>query len=264
MALPDHLFIFAQDALRRATTPEDVRAVFAEVHQAEQHPAACRCMVCGCGLPHDDHGMPFPVHLPSDSPQEWSPPWLTFFLPATLSQHLALPGGEPILDLHITLACLTGDEQEWADPARWERLTETVQRWASAHDPQVLRTNGLGRFTGDAATYPLYASVDCPTIQVFRADLVQALSEAGFMTDTTYGYTPHITLAYLPQGMPLPDVRIPDITATLSHLWCCIGDRRFAYHLGGRDQRVALPDLDMLKVDIARSLKADLLRDLEY
>ncbi|MBF6591685.1 MAG: hypothetical protein IVW57_14325 [Ktedonobacterales bacterium] len=108
-----------------------------------------RCMVCGCGEPENDHGMPYPVQLPDESNRPFAPPWLTFFLPAGLSQQLALPGGEDVLDLHVSLACLTGDATAWDDPARFDRLRDTVQQWAAAQAPQMIRISGVGRFRGD-------------------------------------------------------------------------------------------------------------------
>ncbi|MBF6591686.1 MAG: 2'-5' RNA ligase family protein [Ktedonobacterales bacterium] len=101
--------------------------------------------------------------------------------------------------------------------------------------------------------------MDSQTIQALRADLVQALDTAGFAINTTYGYTPHITLAYLPQGTPLPDVRLPNIAATLDHVWCCIGDHRYAYPLG----KLATVDRAALAIDVARRLKAELLCAVE-
>lgn len=250
------------DTVMPELTPVDeaiLDRVWAALAAHTHHFVEQRCMVCGCGEPASDHGMPYPVRLPDEAASTFSPPWLTLYLPARLSQQLAVSGGEDVLDLHITLACLTGDATDWADPARFDRLRDMAQQWAATHDPQVIRISGVGRFTGDDTSYPLYASVDSLTIQAWRADLVQALDAAGFAVDTTYGYTPHITLAYLPQGTPPPDIQVPDVTATLDHLWCCVGDRRYAYPLGPAAQ----VDRAALVVDVARQLKADLLRDLE-
>ena len=63
--LPAHHLAYAADALQRATTLDAVRAVFADIRDAETHPIACRCLVCGCGEPYNSHGENLPT-LDSD------------------------------------------------------------------------------------------------------------------------------------------------------------------------------------------------------
>jgi hypothetical protein len=256
--LPTHLHTYAADALQRATTPDAVRAVFAEIRDAETHPTDCRCMVCGCGEPGNDHGMPYPVIIPGDTENEGC--MVAFFLPASLSQQLAIPGGMPQQDMHITLAMLAKDITE--TPVNKARLLAAVQQWATTQTPIQVDLDHLTRFDGDTETYPVVVRSYTQALMDLRADLVAALDNAGIAIDTTYpDYKPHATLCYLPQGSPLPAVPEPNVHGNLSQVWVAYGDERYAYPLGGNDDTANMAETPVndAVVQELRAMRTDVL-----
>lgn len=109
-------------------------------------------------------------------------------------------------ELHITL-CYLGEAAEIAD--KKQQIEETVKSFATAHKPISGKVNGIGRFHVDGdGEEPLYASFDSPDLPEFRHGLVKALEDAGIKIDNTHGFTPHITIAYIPKEAETPDLRL--------------------------------------------------------
>lgn len=112
---------------------------------------------------------------------------------------MAIPGGEPVDELHLTLAYL-GDSS--ALDGR-DILTRIVEQLASEHGPITGTINGTGLFNGNDADV-LWLNFDSSSLTVLRNDLAERLTAAGFGMGSDHGYTPHITLAYVPDlpGVP--------------------------------------------------------------
>jgi 2'-5' RNA ligase len=157
--------------------------------------------------------------------------WIGFFLPPEVAQPLALAGGEPASELHLTLAFL-GD----ADKLDLDRLKEGLALWGKNQIPISGRISGVGRFneTGEEGQHAFYASVDAPGLARFRQNLVNELDWLDCPADRTHGYTPHITLQYLPAGDPSPltslerifEVELDTMTLVISEPPVADSDRR--------------------------------------
>lgn len=152
---------------------------------------------------------------------------VALFPPADVAEQLALDGGDPPEQLHVTLAFL-GKEQDLADPAA---LHTAVQAWAAGTQPLTGTVSGAGLFT--AGPEPVtYLSVDVPALPQARQDLVGALSDAGLEPSTQHGFTPHMTLQYAN--------RVNDVTAggeplEFGTVSVVVGEARTDYPLGHGD-----------------------------
>lgn len=157
---------------------------------------------------------------------------LAFMLdPATASQ-LALPGGEPAGDLHVTLAFL-GDMNEVT--LDLERLKQEVAAFASEAAPLQGTTGGLGRFTPSESSEdksPVIALVNVPGLQAWRAALVERIESIGVQVANDFDYSPHITLMYLDADAPLPVESVPVVPLALDTICLAIGDDRTYFSIG--------------------------------
>jgi len=159
----------------------------------------------------------------------WTGVMAGFFLKPSEARALVLPTGELIDDLHMTLAFL-GDKAQLGDT---DKLKQAVSSYAKNAPALQARISGIGRFTSvpDGEPTPVYASVDAPGLSEWRQGLVKVLQEAGYPPNAEHGYTPHITLSYIPSGDPMPIETVPAIDLNFDLLWLAIGDERYAYSL---------------------------------
>jgi 2'-5' RNA ligase len=199
-----------------------------------------------------------PESSPSDKPgkkiaraadDEQTGMMLAFMLDAETAQQLALPGGEPPEDLHITLAYLGDMEDEITnDKLRPHtspfKMRETLAMVASGTKPLAGNVGGVGRFfPAETEETPVIALVDVPDLAEFRTKLVQAVEAAGYFVADNHGYTPHITLAYLDASEPMPIESIPSLPLNLNSVWLCVGNDRYEFPLGGQDDSLVRADL---------------------
>lgn len=157
---------------------------------------------------------------------------IALFLDRKTAKKLAIPDGEPVNDLHITLAFL-GDknEIELDIPA----LKKLVAGYASEAAPLKGTTSGIGRFSPSDSSdglVPIYASVNVSGIQAFRSDLVKQLETEDIEIANDFEYMPHITLAYVDEDEASPVDSIPTLKLAFDQLWLCIGDDRYSFPIG--------------------------------
>lgn len=119
--------------------------------------------------------------------------------PPDVAHQLAVGDGEPEEDLHLTLAYCPDANP---DSVTLARLIVELDSVARACPPVGAKVSGLGVFQagGDDGKHVLYASVDAPDLDKLRMRACGALSTSGIEKSKTHGYTPHITLEYVPVG----------------------------------------------------------------
>ena len=119
-----------------------------------------------------------------------------------------LPEGSirtPIDEMHITLA-LTGHPSN-------EAIVKAVASVAEKFTALEGKVGGLIRFTRNPeGMIPLCAHFDCPEITTLREAIIESLKENGIEPLMNHGFTPHITLAYLPAGTATPQIEVPELT----------------------------------------------------
>jgi len=132
-----------------------------------------------------------------------------------------LPGGTAADDMHITLAFLGEDVDD-------KTLARAI---AYAYDASHRRplsgtVGGLGTFPpkDDGSKMPVWCPVSVPGVN----DLA---SQFRSLNVSTTGYTPHVTLAFMPEGSKLPDP-VPITPVTLSNLIVKRGDQVFRFPMG--------------------------------
>ncbi len=119
---------------------------------------------------------------------------VAFFPTPEQAAELAIDGGEPVDELHLTLAYLGTVGVELPSDGQ-EDLIRAVTGWAAQQVPVAATVNGLGLFTGGPVPVT-YANIDAPLLAEARQQLVHALIGNGTPPNGEHGYTPHMTLRY--------------------------------------------------------------------
>jgi 2'-5' RNA ligase len=136
-------------------------------------------------------------------------------------------------DLHMTLAYLGKTDD--LDGLR-DRLVALVTAYARQAGRLRLALTGVDRFptTEDDDTNAVYAAIaKTPNLITFRAGLVRYLATNGMPVDQTYpDYTPHMTLAYVPQDQPTPAVSLGSLSIPVATVTVCWGDEQTSIPLG--------------------------------
>ncbi len=119
-------------------------------------------------------------------------------VPADVAAGLAIEGGEPAEELHVTL-CYLGRAIEVGTNAisRIEGMCRSLASWGPSLRGSV---NGVGRFSASTTSDGqdvIYASVDIPALSSFRECLAREVQCQNVQYSRAHGFTPHITLAYV-------------------------------------------------------------------
>ena len=142
-----------------------------------------------------------------------------------------VPNPLPLEELHLTLGYLGKvDEQRLGPEYLRLLLLDFAMCWGEL-DGVI---NGVGRFNqGDGDTEAFYASYDCSDLPQFRHALTEFLSYNGVQIHTEHGFTPHITLAYIPTNAPNPIDNLPPIKLEFEGVTLGWGDRLYTVPLQG-------------------------------
>jgi 2'-5' RNA ligase len=170
------------------------------------------------------------------------------WLEPELANRLAIPGGEPPDQLHITL-CYCGDANEISDVAI-ARAIDRVSWAAESTGPLAGQIAGIGSFNASESSDNkdvLYANVDVPGLERLRYLVADMLESAGCAPLMNHGYTPHITLAYLEPGMSWPIQRIETTPIVIRSIWLSIGDRRMEVPLTNGEPIKMIPERHAIK-----------------
>lgn len=122
---------------------------------------------------------------------------ISLYMPDDIAKAIAIKGGEPAEDLHITLAYF---EDKAVDRDDWERAIEVARGVALQHEKLTGKISGIGVFHNEEDV--LWASPSIPGLAEFRTAVVEAVEAAGFKVSDLYGYQPHCTLKYDFKGKP--------------------------------------------------------------
>lgn len=147
---------------------------------------------------------------PEVTPEEVEPGeqvMVAWMMDAETSLRLALDHEGAVQNHHVTLAYIGRLGQD-LDREGLVRLMGCVEQLSRSAAPMDGTLSGLGRFVASESSDGrdvMWAAVDCPGLDVMRAELVRALGEASLPYNQEHGFTPHVTLAYV---KPEDDIRI--------------------------------------------------------
>lgn len=146
---------------------------------------------------------------------------------------LALPGGTPAGELHITVAYLGKTSDVEPGP-----LIAAAQGAAALSGPVRGSLGGIARFTGGDEGDPLVALFDSAVLEDLRVLVRSALQAAGIELNREHGYTPHMTLGYLEPSGSSPVERMPAQELEFTSLAVVYGSERTGIDLtGNTDER---------------------------
>jgi 2'-5' RNA ligase len=139
---------------------------------------------------------------------------VAFFLPIDTVPKLETmwPEGSellPSIEHHVTLVYLGSAADLQQAGIYPEHLLVVLRAFADKVNTPVLTgmINGWGRFNGDEAD-AVYLNFDAPDLPKFRQALVDELSTL-LPVASSHGYTPHITIGYVPKGEPVNMLEMP-------------------------------------------------------
>jgi 2'-5' RNA ligase len=169
---------------------------------------------------------------------------LAVMIPAPIAARLALPGGEPVAELHITLFYF-GEAAE-LDAYTRDRIVRGAQAVSPIFGSFDVELCGTGVFEENAER-PLYAAVNSPTLIDYRRVLAALYDKVGVPYSKDYEYHPHCTLKYL-RDDPAPEVPVAE-RFTARELHAVFGGmhlsvpvtQAFARKASGQAQRSAAP-----------------------
>lgn len=150
---------------------------------------------------------------------------VALMVPQDVATTVAIPDGEAPEDLHITVAFL-GTIPNISSPGPYlSNLLDAVGKVTAGRQPITGQISGVGRFdVGEEDVF--YLSFDSPGLEELRRDLLEEFQSVGLEPVLNHGYTPHISLAYLPKSAPSPLQRIDPQPCTFTTLTVAWGPAR--------------------------------------
>lgn len=180
------------------------------------------------------------VYLRAEASRRWSQRWqgdhggpnpgvmLAAMLPAELAKAIAMDDGEPPERLHCTIGYL-GRLNEIGGADRIAKARDTIAKVAAATPALRGRIGGMGRFAASKSSDGLdviYAALDVPGLAEFRNACVSALAAAGVQVRRDHDFNPHVTLAYVGETDPTPEMAqaVRNAPVTIDRLALVMGD----------------------------------------
>jgi 2'-5' RNA ligase len=118
---------------------------------------------------------------------------VAFGLPEETATALAIEGGVPADELHVTLAYI-GDVEDLSDPTG---LIAAVTSFSVDAIPVKAQVTGFAIFVGDdESDCVAVALIDSPSMGRLREDLCRQLGYEGVDYSREHGFIPHVTLAF--------------------------------------------------------------------
>jgi 2'-5' RNA ligase len=133
---------------------------------------------------------------------------VALYLPPEIQDELAVDGGEPVQDLHVTLCYVPklGDDEK-----AFDEVCDRVRDVAEDFAPVQGWIGGVGRFNASESSDGkdvFYASYNAPVLPVLQQKVTRAVDGRGIEVARKHGFTPHITLKYLDPSDTMPNERI--------------------------------------------------------
>lgn len=130
------------------------------------------------------------------------------FVPSeSIRESLSMRNGQPVDQLHVTLAFL-GDNAEMSEDDR-RAIRAVTLATARRQRPITARFSGTARFQTDGELDPFVALLDSQELKDFREELVANLEAAEVEVSRKFSFTPHITLTMLAENQRTPNVELP-------------------------------------------------------
>jgi len=126
---------------------------------------------------------------------------------------------------HITVVYLAEDAIKLSDVKNY--IVQYISSIADYCKPIQGYLNGYGRFSGDDESYPLYLNYDSPQLPRLHAKLSTIIE--GMTEESEHGFTPHITIAYLPMDTRMPVLEVPDTMLQFNSLTLIWGGERIDF-----------------------------------
>lgn len=161
---------------------------------------------------------------------------VAIFIPKEVGEKIKVKGGEPVENMHITLAYFAEKADERDD---WDEVVRIVEQIAKKHPPLSGKIGGVGIFQNDEAENVLWASPNIPGLAELRDDIVEAIKDAGIPLSDTHGWTPHITLKYEFEGKP---PHLVNYDLTLDTLTFARGENQEHFKFEGGFEKHAVED----------------------
>lgn len=144
---------------------------------------------------------------------------------------VAVVGGEPAEDLHVTLVYLG---RRVLSPSERDGILAALRAWAAARPALPLRIGLPGRFVGadPAKGDAVFRHVIGDGLADARASLVSALADAGFPNASTHpAWVAHVTVGYAARGEGIVGAVEP-LAVTMGRVALWAGDERVEVMLG--------------------------------
>lgn len=145
--------------------------------------------------------------------------------PPVVAEKLAVPGGLPPDEIHLTVA-YTGDAAD-VDP---DALAAAARALAD-RPPVDAVISGHARFTGGDDGDVIVALADSPALDALRRDAETVLEQHGVAIPSEHGFTAHMTICYTDPAAPDPVGRIEPFPVTFGAVSAQHGTQRASYPL---------------------------------
>lgn len=135
---------------------------------------------------------------------------------------------------HVTLMYIGDDASKYEEQKNF--IAKMIADTANYFKPLQGKINGYGRFAGDNESYPLYLNYDSPQLPKLRKQLrgfIEALTQEKY----DHGFTPHLTIAYLPQGEEMPQLDVEDTPMQFDAISLIWAGERLDFPLQGMGER---------------------------
>lgn len=132
--------------------------------------------------------------------------FIALVLPGDIAEMIAIPGGQPPDNLHVTLFYSK-------DGTLSQRIkaAEEIRGLLMNVLPLEAKLGGIGRFTGGSTSDGkdvIYLHFVSPQILDYRKAIEEAAMRNGIQPDITHGFVPHVTIAYVNANEPTPFNRL--------------------------------------------------------